>query len=203
MRKTRLQPERTLLGYFHDAVHQASRNQRLDASDGTLHYLSGLLSDYAHADRLFDHTRDGRRIQPLAVLYGQALQTPSVRERSLLLQRLGDVALFIGGLFGGRLQRRLVDLDYCVRMGAAAYGYLADSRASALGSTRQTVFAELAAGFGRFVGVLAEIGAQRPGASRDPLDLYALWEQCRDPRLAERLSALGLAPVATPSRRHH
>lgn len=197
-----LHTERALRGYFHDALTQASRNQRVDTSDATLHYLSGLLADYARSDRLFDQTREGQRLQPLALIYGQALQAPSPRERGLLLQRLGDLALFIGGLFGGRLQRRLVDLDYCVRMGAGAYGHLGElARPGHAGGGLQAVFRELADGFGRFVGVLAEIGARRHGAGDDPVRLWSLWEQTRDPQLAARLAALGLAPVPAGNRR--
>lgn len=198
-----LRTEPTLLAYFHDALHAASRHQQLAASDATLHYLSRLLTDYAHSDRLFDDTAEGRRLQPLARLYGQALEAPTPRERRLLLQRLGDLALFVGGLFGGRLQRRLVDLDYCVRMGTGAYGHLGElpERAAAPQALR-TVFQELAQGFGHFVGVLAEIGARRDGAQSDILELYALWERSRDPRLAERLRALGLTPLPTTRRQH-
>lgn len=197
----RTDPE--LRAYFHDALHTASRHQRLQTSDATLHYLSCLLTDYAHADRLFDDTSDGRRLPPLALIYGQALQAPSTRERQQLLQRLGDLALFIGGLFGGRLQRRWIDLDYCVKMGAGAYGHLGDAPARHMTTgALQTVFHELAHGFGRFVGLLAEIGARRPGAPTDPVQLYALWEQSQSPQLTGRLSALGLTPITAP-RRHH
>lgn len=198
-----LHTERALLGYFHDALQDARRRQRLATSDAALHYLSRLLADYARSDRLFDDTRDGRRIQPLALLYGQALAAETAAEQRLLLRRLGDVALFIGGLFGGRLQRRLVDLDYCVKMGAGAYGQLSDLPSRQDSGALPGVYRELAQGFGRFVALLTEIGARRHGAVCDPLRLYELWQQSRSPALAERLAALGLAPVAgAPGTRH-
>lgn len=204
MSAAHLHTEQTLLGYFHDAICSAARNQQVAASESTVHYLSRLLTDYARSERLFDDSAEGRRLQPLAVIYGQALQARSPREQHLQLQRLGDLALFVGGLFGGRLQRRFTDLDYCVKMGTGAYGQLSDlpERVSLPGAL-QAVFRELAHGFGRFVGVLSEIGAQRAGAQADPFQLFDLWQQSRSPQLAERLAALGLTPLPVAPSRHH
>jgi hypothetical protein len=201
----RLRVERNLLNYFHQALREASRNQRLDGSDATLHYLSHLLADYAATDRLFDHGNEGRRLQPLALLYGQALEARSPRERQLLLRRLGDLALFIAGLFRGRLQRRLTDLDYCIGMGGGAYGHLHQLARSNPGQRDlRAVFGELAGGFARWVGVLAEIGAgraERP--DRDLLAVYEAWLRSGDPACARRLAAMGMQPVLEPSERHH
>jgi len=37
------------------------------------------------------------------------------------MQRLGDTALFIAGVFADSLNRKLVDVDYYVAMGGTAY----------------------------------------------------------------------------------
>jgi hypothetical protein len=198
-----LRGERSLLGYFHQALRDASRNQRVDGSDATLHYLTHLLTDYAATDRVFDHGANGRRLQPLALLYGQALEARSAREQQLLLRRLGDLALFIAGLFRGRLQRRLTDLDYCIGMGGSAYSHLYQlSDGTPHQRDLRGVFGELASSFGRWTGVLAEVGARRHGAKTDgALDLYLMWLHTGNPELAERLRAAGLMPVATADHR--
>ena len=180
-----------LQAFFHESITDAARSRRLSAGDATLHYLTHLLADYAQSDRLFDHTATGPRLRPLAVLYSDALCAPSVTERRLWLQRLGDLALFIAGWFSGRLSRRLTDIDYCIAMGGNAYGYLHETadgspRDRALGE----IFGELAHGFDRFVELLASITGRR--ADTDMLALYENWLASGSPLLARRLRALGV-----------
>lgn len=153
--------------YFHDAVHRAANRRHLCADQATLHYLSLLLCQYARSDRVFDY--DDRRLQlrPLALLYGEALAARSARERRLWLQRLGDLALFVGGLFAGRLSRRFQDLDYCMAMGGNAYGYLHQTATRPGEQDQATVFGELADGFDRFVDLVAVVSGRpsnRPDA---------------------------------------
>ena len=185
--------EGNLQAFFHQSITDAARSRRLPAGDATLHYLTHLLADYALADRLFDHTPAGRKLRPLAVLYSDALCAPSVTERRLWLQRLGDLALFIAGWFSGRLSRRLTDIDYCIAMGGNAYGYLHETadgspRDRALGE----IFGELAQGFDRFVDLLACITRRAGGQDADVLGLYEQWLASGSPLLARRLQALGV-----------
>lgn len=184
--------EGNLQAFFHHSITDAARRRQLPAGDATLHYLTHLLADYAQANRLFDHTPEGPRLRPLAVLYSDALCAPSVTERRLWLQRLGDLALFIAGWFAGRLSRRLTDIDYCIAMGGNAYGYLHETadgspRDRALGE----IFGELAHGFDHFVELLASITARR-GGDADMLALYERWLATGSPFLARQLQALGI-----------
>lgn len=190
--------EGNLQAFFHQSITDAARSRQLAAGDATLHYLTHLLADYAQADRLFDQTPAGPKMRPLAVLYSDALCAPTVTERRLWLQRLGDLALFIAGWFSGRLSRRLTDIDYCIAMGGNAYGYLHDTadgspRDRALGE----IFGELAHGFDRFVELLASITRRNVGADADMLALYEHWLATGSPFLARRLQALGIDVSAT------
>jgi len=143
--------------YFHHAVHRAASRRHLNADQATLHYLSLLLSHYARSEQVFDY--DDRRLQlrPLALLYSEALGARSPRERRLWLQRLGDLALFVGGLFAGQLSRRFQDLDYCVAMGGNAYGYLQQTAIHPADRGQAAVFGELAERFERFVDLVAAV----------------------------------------------
>lgn len=185
--------EGNLQAFFHESITGAARSRRLDAGDATLHYLTHLLADYAKTERLFDHTETGPRLRPLAMIYRDALDAPSVAERRLWLQRLGDLALFVAGWFSGRLSRRLTDLDYCIAMGGNAYGYLHETAA---GNPRdralREVFGELAQGFDRFVDLLASITRQAAGQDEDVLELYGQWLATGSPALGRRLHALGI-----------
>lgn len=160
---TQILQEQRLECFFHRALHDAARRQRLEAGAATLHYLTHLLTDYARSEQLFDYTENGLQIRPLALLYDEAINARSVRERRLWLQRLGDLALFVSALFAGRLSRRYTDLEYCVAMGGNAYGYLREtgadsSRDRALGE----IFGELSLRFVHFVDLLAEVGGNEP-----------------------------------------
>ncbi|MDJ0741193.1 MAG: hypothetical protein QNJ91_15870 [Gammaproteobacteria bacterium] len=150
--------------YFHHAVHAAADRRHLAANQATLHYLTLLLSQFARSEQVFDYA-DGRlQVRPLALLYGDALAARSERERRLWLQRLGDLALFIGGLFAGRLNRHFSDLDYCVAMGGNAYGYLQQTAPQA--DDRAVVFGELADGFAGFVDVVAVVTGKQGRGTR-------------------------------------
>ena len=186
--------EGNLRAFFHQAIQRAARNQRLDAGGATLHYLAHLLTDYASSSRLFDHSAEGVHLSPLAGLYGAALQAGSPGERRLWLQRLGDLALFLSGLFSERLRRGLVDVDYYIAMGGNAYGYLCQtggnsSRDRALGD----VFGELSRDFVAFMDLLGEVGENAAGRrALDPARLYELWRRSGSARLAGKLRELGI-----------
>ena len=141
--------------YFHHAVHAAADQQHIHADQATLHYLTLLLSQFARSEQVFDYGDNRLHTRPLALLYGDALAAGSARERRLWLQRLGDLALFIGGLFAGRLSRNFTDLDYCMAMGGNAYGTLQQTATHSDEQAQALVFGELATGFERFVDVIA------------------------------------------------
>ena len=65
-------------------------------------------------------------LRPLALLYSDAIDANNARERCLMLQQLGDMALFLGALFPQRFTRHGILQDYFIGMGGSAYDYLAD-----------------------------------------------------------------------------
>ena len=148
--------------YFHHAVRDAAYQAALIADAATLHYLASLLCSYTRSERVFDYAENRLQLRPLARLYGEALEANSPSERNLWLQRLGDLALFVGGLFSGRMHRHFQDLDYCVAMGGNAFGYLHETAERREQSAQAVVFGELADNFGRFVGLVAVVTGRAP-----------------------------------------
>ena len=182
----------SLKSYFHEAVRDAAAHQQVQADDVTLLYVANLLVDYSRAERLFDVDEGRRHLPVLVQLYRQALEARSQRERRLFLQRLGDVALVVSGLFRGALGRRLVDVDYYIAMGRSAYAFLLEANAEK--ALTQT-FQELSEQFGDFVDVLSEVGPGGSGAdSRDVLRLYDEWSRTGSLRAERQLRRLGIAP---------
>ena len=190
--------------FFQDAVLSAVANQNVCASNETVCYIVNLLTCYVRAERLFEPTADGPAIKPLALLYADALEAPTVSGRDTSLKRLGDVALFISGLFSHSLGKSLVDVDYYIQMGGNAYGFLAESERTARDtSALKTVFLELSDQFAIFVDVLAEVGDEgRLNNSTDIMRLYEIWQSTGSRRIAEKLRKLGIEPVSVRKHMH-
>lgn len=181
--------------YFQQSVNDAIANQQVSAAPRTTDYVVELLVSYTRSERLFEMTPEGKRLTPLAMLYFEALHAESQSARNRSLQRLGDVALFITGLFADSLHRKLVDVDYYIAMGGNAYAYLADNLRSSETVTRD-VFEELADKFVNFVDVLMEVAEQaRPACQSDVLKLYELWVKTGSQRAAGQLRNLGIVPM--------
>ncbi len=189
--------ESSLRAYFHDSLSRAMQNQRVEAEDATVWYLTNLLTQFSRSENLFEHTTAGPTLRPLALLYAAAIEARSTAQRRLVLQRLGDVALFLSGVLAGRLSRRLRDVDYCIAMGGRAYGCLSEAdEHGARGRAQGDVFRELSTQFPEFVDVVAEAGERAPGADhRDVLQLYEEWCKTGSRRLERRLRSLGVTPL--------
>jgi len=186
-------------GFFQSAVAGALERQSIAVQEETAIYLVNLLTTYVRAETLYDRTPEGVRLLPLAEIYGHAVNASSLEDRDRALQRLGDLALFISGLFADSLSRSLVDIDYYIAMGGNAYGCLAGSgrRGWARTALRQ-VFSELAGRFPDMVEVLAEVGDNANlRHSCDVLRLYEIWLSTGSRRAAVKLRRLGIDPVST------
>jgi hypothetical protein len=189
--------------FFREALQSALGRQHLHVGDHTEHYVVNLLAMFAHRDALFEGDGERSRPKPLALILAEAIEEPDERRRFRLLQRLGDVALFVAGFLAGGLARRPVDVDYHIAMGGRAYGTLA--QAPFLGPNRAlaAVFAELERKFQPLVDALNEIGE---GAARnspcDVLRLYEVWQKTGSPRAHRLLRELGIQPVATGPSAH-
>ena len=190
--------------YFQEAIQSAMANQQVHAREETLCYIVNLLAAYMRADQLFEEGADGLFVKPLALMYAEALDAPTPGDRDSALKRLGDVALFISGLFSNSLCRSLVDVDYYIQMGGNAYGFLADSaRVARETQALKIAFAELSFQFAAFTDVLAEVSeAGRLNNSVDIMRLYEIWQATGSRRIALKLRSLGIEPVSVHGNTH-
>ena len=182
--------------YFHDQVGSALSNQAVEIDDTTTVYLVNLLTAFTHARELFEDTDDGLQIKPLAMHYADAISAPGVAEKSAALRKLGDIALFIFGLFADSLNRKLVDIDYYIAMGGTAYSCVHDiSSTHKMGREQAGMFAELAQKFSALVEVLNEIGeGSNLHSNSDLLRIYEIWLKTGSDRAYDKLQRLGLNP---------
>ena len=197
-RTDRVIPIANLREFFRDSVDNALANQKIEAADQTAYYIVNLLTIFARSEQLYERTSEGTRLKPLALMLAEALESDSGTERSMALQRLGDVSLFIAGCFADSLARKPVDIDYYISMGGGAYGTLSSMvRGTVRGRTFGSVFSELASKFQAFVDVLAEVSEMaRVSSDRDILRLYEIWIRTGSRRAAALLRKLGIEPAS-------
>lgn len=191
---------RNLQEFFRDSVHEALARQQVGVDDHTEHYVVNLLTMFSRSEALFDMTPDGPRLRPLALMLADAASASSSEERSRVLQRLGDVSLFVAGFLSYGFSRRLVDVDYHVAMGGRAYGTLADTCSHGTrGRALAGVFAELAAKFQRLVDALNDVSEMSwRNSDRDTLRLYEVWLKTGSPRAHALLRDQGVSPAVVP-----
>jgi hypothetical protein len=188
----------SLQEFFKDSVAAAMAKQGVAADDHTAYYVVNLLTLFARHEALYEPGQPGPGLQPIALLLAAAADTPDRDTRNALLRRAGDTSLFVAGFLGDGFARKLVDVDYYIDMGGAAYLRLHDNvRGTREGRAFGTVFAELAEKFGDFVDVLAEIRDSGKAAAIDVLRLYEVWLRTRSRRAARLLRERGLEPNAT------
>lgn len=197
---------RDLRDWMRDSLTRAMQRQQVAAEAHTEHYMVNLLTVYSRADNLFAGSEQHRGLRPLALLLADAFESRTAEARHRALQRIGDIALFIAGFFADSLQRKLVDVDYYIRMGGTAYQTLADTRGASLREQIMLeVYAELAEKFTEFVDVIAEVAQHdRVFSERDILRLYDVWIKTGSKRAERLLKDLGVTPSeGAISRRAH
>lgn len=191
----------SLREYFHGELSEALQNQQISAEHETIHYLTNLLTVFTRSEALFEPTDNGVDIRPLALTYGEALNENSALERTRLLQKLGDTALFIAGVFSDSLKTKLVDVDYYIAMGGSAYSSLSDAMRGYRAVSRAAfLFEELTHKFTDFVDVLNEVSQRsKLSSDADVLRLYEVWIRTGSKRARTRLRSLGIEPLDAAS----
>jgi hypothetical protein len=142
-------------------------------------------------------------LKPLAMNYKEAVEASTSKQRFLLLRRLGDVSLFISGMYSQSLNRGLVDIDYYIAMGGNAYSYLSETDKTNMTCGLKVAFSELASKFTEMIDVLSEVSeASHLGSSFDVLRMYEMWQKTGNNRIADKLKQTGIQPIKTAMQRH-
>lgn len=168
--------------FFHEILAAALSEVGVSTTPFTEYYLVGMLGDFASA-RISD--------EPLALRLANHGHT---QDRVQALKEIGDTSLYISGFFAESLGQQLVDVDYYIGMGGAAYKELSGRLAR---SSVAEVYGELASKFPAFVDVLTRMRSQVSLGKQDMVSLYKQWEETKADWIEERLRKLGVI-VAAP-----
>lgn len=182
--------------YFHDCLHSALHKHQVQADDHTVIYLTNLLSSFTRSENFFDRVEGKSPHKPLASYYTDAVNSDTSYERDMALRRLGDVALFICGLFSDSLSKKVVDVDYYIAMGGSAYSHLSESKnVLSTDSSLNEVFYELSNKFVDFMDVLAELNENQSQSNNNLLRTYEIWLRTRSKRAKNILIEHGIHPT--------
>ncbi len=205
MRESELLETQDIRSFFSESLVDLIDQRNMEVRDDTIAYLTNLLTNFMRSDRFYEWTPQGPTLTPLALLYGEVLNSPSSMQRQKILRRLGDVALFIAGIFAESFHRRCYDVDYYIGMGGAAYGSLSESMdGKTSGRVHSLMFAELSNFFSDFVQVLGEIADySNPQDDSGVLKLYESWMRTGSQRAARKLERAGINVVDTGSNTQH
>jgi hypothetical protein len=160
------------------------------------YYLVTLLCDFARRDQL--SVVPGA--EPLALMYKRA-QEATDAQRAHLLKNMGDIALYVSGYFTDFVEKSMVDVDYYVSMGGAAYSSLSGMVGQQVhGETFAELYGQMATHFGELVDVLNHI-ADRARTNHnhdsDLLRLYDRYARTGSARIRRLLLARGLLPTVS------
>jgi hypothetical protein len=171
-------------GFFQEVLGEALGKAGLQIAPPTEYYLVGLLGEFTKA-KISD--------EPMGL---RLVSTEDTAARVAALKEIGDTSLYVSGFFAESLNRQLVDRDYYIGMGGAAYGELAGRMG---GSSVSEVYAELSGKFPAFVDVLAIVRSRVNFAGQDVVALYQEWMRTRSDWIEERLSEMGVLVTPPPS----
>ena len=191
--------------YFHDSITEVVARQRVEIDPHAAHYVVNLLTIFSRSNELYEEHAEHYGLRPLALMLAEASETDRLDHRNYLLQRIGDVALFIAGFFADGLAGKAVDIDYYVYMGGSAYDSLSEEiRGTVRGRAFAPVYRELAAKFQVLVDVLNEVAdGARENSDTDLLRVYEVWLKTGSRRAESLLRQSGVVPLRAHLNRQH
>ena len=196
---------RNLQEFFHDSINDVVTRQRIEIDPHAAHYVVNLLTIFARSNELYEDHAEHYGLRPLALMLAEAADTDRLDHRNYLLQRIGDVALFIAGFFADGLAGKAVDLDYYIYMGGNAYDSLSDEiRGTFRGRAFAPVYKELSVKFQVLVDVLNEVAdGARESSDVDLLRTYEVWLKTGSRRAEALLRQSGVEPLQGHLNRRH
>jgi len=201
----RVMPVHNLCDYFRTSIDEVIAQQGVSLDPHATHYVVNMMTLFSRSEKLYEDDGDTYGIKPLALMLADAADAPNTEHRNALLQRIGDVALFISGFFVDSLANKAVDIDYYIHMGETAYGSLSEeTRGTFRGNAFADIYRELAAKFQILIDVLHEVRASsQPNSDANVLRTYEIWLKTGSRRAENLLRQQGIVPIASAKRFQH
>lgn len=184
-------------GYFFASLQRALFARRIETLPAVEIYLVDILEKYMHTDKLYDESNSsGKKTRETLAEMMLKASTANSRQRTELLRKLGDSALYISGFFGPSLQRKIVDIDYYIDMGTTAYDSLSREITE---DTFSKAYLEISRRFTDFVDVFS-LMSQSSSVGTDAQDVFRqmdVYSKTGSPLILEQLADQGIFPDAS------
>lgn len=182
--------------HFSEVVKEACEHRQVKTAPVVEIYLVQLLRHYLDSRNLhhpFPEDSAEKPPQTFAEMYLTALNAENPKNKEIM-RVVADKALYLTGFFGDSLQRKIVDIDYYVDIGSAAYTNLhVWSKEDPLSSVYKTFSNR----FTEFVDVLSYISEKSQVQSdQNVLRLYDMYLRTGSELAREKLTELGVVTVA-------
>lgn len=183
--------------FFLEEVESGLLSRRVQAAPAVKSYLVSVLQHYIHSGNLFDETINEsgqRQPQTMAELFLQS-QSLASTQRFEVLKKVGDRSLYLSGFFSDSFSRKLVDVDYYVDIGGAAYRSLAEEIRE---DVKASVYKTMAESFIVFVDVLSVIAQKSgPQTNTNLLRTYEKYLRTGSELAKEKLLEAGIFQLQT------
>jgi hypothetical protein len=201
----RVMPVHNLCDFFRESIDTVIAQQGVSLDPHATHYVVNMMTLFSRSERLYQDDGEIYGIKPLALMLADASDAPTPQHRNNLLQRIGDVALFISGFFVESLTNKAVDVDYYIHMGENAYGSLSEeTRGTFHGNAFTDVYRELATKFQLLTDVLHDVRDSTSGNSNiNVLRTYEIWRKTGSLRAEGLLREQGVVPIDNARRFRH
>ena len=201
----RVMPVHNLCDYFRKSIDEVVAQQGVCVDPHATHYVVNMMALFSRSEKLYEDDGDVYGIKPLALMLADAADAPSAEHRNKLLQRIGDVAMFVSGFFVDSLANKAVDIDYYIHMGENAYSSLSEeTRGTFRGNAFAHVYGELARKFQILTDVLHEVRYSAcVNSNESVLRTYEIWLKTGSKRAENVLRQQGVVPIADARRNSH
>jgi hypothetical protein len=150
--------ETTSLVLWQDLIKHAEKRCAIDLKEDLESYLVFLLMRYLNKPEMTK--------QILGTAFLESLQIASTHQRQATLQVVGDQCLLLTGLFPHFSEKKLIKINYFVRLGQAAY--------SSISTTHNDLYESLSMQFVVLMDVLQSI--RENDGDWTPFEAYEQWQ---------------------------
>src|SRR3989344_7171062 len=168
--------------FFKEVLDTAIEKRRVEISQEMAFYLLDILSLGLKEDPHFDAETTIKRYE---IAFGsRGLES---------FRAIGDSALIIAGIWWQSLSRKILDINFYIKLGRLSYQREAEKQ-----KNLTKLFEELSESFDKSVNILMEATrciSEASMTNRDLLRIYEVWLETHNAFLEEKLRSYGINPV--------
>lgn len=109
-----------LTSFFYDRLYSANNKSLCPVPEETIFYSSNVLNKYSLSTEFFDLTSGRVKEKVFGVSFLNA-SSKSKEEQKKIYKDIADTSLVLTGFFSDSVKRKIIDLNYYIKIGQMAY----------------------------------------------------------------------------------